>query len=248
MRVDLLCSGSKGNSCLVRSENSSLLIDCGSTKKYLMQALSSVNQNVDDLNALLISHAHTDHVSQLKHFKHLPVYSYCDLKDLENHHIVRPLQEFDINGFHIQVISLSHDSPNTVGYVIYADNQKLVYITDTGYVANEVKPYLENADYYVFESNHDIETLMNTNRPMFLKQRILGDSGHLNNIDASSNLASLINSKTKEIVLAHLSEEANAPSIALNCIYDHFLKKDLPYREINIRAAKQFEILTIKSF
>ena len=248
MQVDLLCSGSKGNSCLIRTKNSSLLIDCGSTKKYLMNALGSVNQRVDDLNALLVTHAHTDHVSQLKHFRHLPVYSYCDLKDLDNHRIVRPLQEFDVNEFHIQVISLSHDSPNTVGYVIYADGKKLVYVTDTGYVSNEVKTYLENADYYIFESNHDIETLMNTNRPMFLFFFILGDSGHLNNLDASSNLASLINSKTKEIVLAHISEEANDPSIALKCIHDHFLKKDLPYRGVNIRAAKQHEILTIKSF
>lgn len=88
-----------------------------------MNALGSVNQRVDDLNALLVTHAHTDHVSQLKHFRHLPVYSYCDLKDLDNHRIVRPLQEFDVNEFHIQVISLSHDSPNTVGYVIYADGK-----------------------------------------------------------------------------------------------------------------------------
>ena len=72
MQVDLLCSGSKGNSCLIRTKNSSLLIDCGSTKKYLMNALGSVNQRVDDLNALLVTHAHTDHVSQLKHFRHLP--------------------------------------------------------------------------------------------------------------------------------------------------------------------------------
>ena len=145
MQVDLLCSGSKGNSCLIRTKNSSLLIDCGSTKKYLMNALGSVNQRVDDLNALLVTHAHTDHVSQLKHFRHLPVYSYCDLKDLDNHRIVRPLQEFDINEFHIQVISLSHDSPNTVGYVIYADGKKLVYVTDTGVVYHK-NPHCTHLD------------------------------------------------------------------------------------------------------
>ena len=145
MQVDLLCSGSKGNSCLIRTKNSSLLIDCGSTKKYLMNALGSVNQRVDDLNALLVTHAHTDHVSQLKHFRHLPVYSYCDLKDLDNHRIVRPLQEFDVNEFHIQVISLSHDSPNTVVYVIYADGKKLVYVTDTGVVYHK-NPHCTHLD------------------------------------------------------------------------------------------------------
>ncbi|MBD9217059.1 MAG: MBL fold metallo-hydrolase, partial [Solobacterium sp.] len=81
MRIDLLCSGSKGNSCLIRHEDTQLLIDCGSTKKYLMESFKKVGACVDDTNGVLISHAHSDHVSQLKHFKHLDVYSYCDLKD-----------------------------------------------------------------------------------------------------------------------------------------------------------------------
>lgn len=245
MRVDLLCSGSKGNSCLIRSEKTSILIDCGSTKKYLMSSLQQVHQKVEDLSGVLITHAHTDHISQLKHFKSLPVYSYCDLKDLEDPRHLVPLQEFDIDNLHIQTIGLSHDSPNTVGYVIYGEGQKIVYITDTGYLPNDEKQYLENADTYIFESNHDVETLMSCNRPMFLKQRILGDMGHLNNEDASNNLANLINTKTKNIVLAHISQEANHPELALDCIHSCFLKKDLNARSIDIQAAKQFEILSI---
>ena len=242
MQVDLLCSGSKGNSCLIRTKNSSLLIDCGSTKKYLMNALGSVNQRVDDLNALLVTHAHTDHVSQLKHFRHLPVYSYCDLKDLDNHRIVRPLQEFDINEFHIQVISLSHDSPNTVGYVIYADGKKLVYVTDTGYVSNEVKTYLENADYYIFESNHDIEMLMATKRPFFLKQRIQSDTGHLNNEYSARLMVEMIGDKTKEIVLAHLSEEANTKEKALATYHQIFIENGVDFE--NIKVASQVDVVS----
>lgn len=245
MRIDLLCSGSKGNSCLIRSQNKSILIDCGSTKKYLMNALDSVNQKVNDLSALLVTHAHTDHISQLKHFKHLPVYSYCDLKDLEDHRIVSPLEEFDIDDFHIQTIGLSHDSPNTIGFVVYCDGKKIVYITDTGYLPNDEKQYLMNADTYIFESNHDIEMLLASNRPMFLKQRILSDNGHLNNLDSSSNLTQLVGNKTKNIVLAHISQEANTYDIAYECAHDTFLKKDLPFSKIDVRAAKQFEIVTI---
>lgn len=246
MRVDLLCSGSKGNSCLIRSNDKSILIDCGSTKKYLINSLNTVGQSINDFSALLVTHAHTDHISQLKHFNHLPIYSHCDLKGVNDHHRVVPLQEFDVDGFHIQTIGLSHDSPNTVGYVVYADGKKLVYITDTGYLPNDEKQFLTNADTYIFESNHDIETLLSTNRPMFLKQRILGDNGHLNNIDSSNNLCQLVGSNTKEIVLAHISEEANHPELALDCIKNHFQKKDLPYSHLDIRAANQFEILTIK--
>ena len=93
MRIDLLCSGSKGNSCLIRHEDTQLLIDCGSTKKYLMESFKKVGACVDDTNGVLISHAHSDHVSQLKHFKHLDVYSYCDLKDALDKHDVVPNQK-----------------------------------------------------------------------------------------------------------------------------------------------------------
>ena len=230
MRIDLLCSGSKGNSCLIRHQNTQLLIDCGSTKKYLMESFKKVNAKVDDTNGVLISHAHSDHVSQLKHFNHLDVI---------------PNQKLIINDLSIQFLGLSHDSPHTIGFVVESDSEKLVYVTDTGYVPNQIKPYIANADYYIFESNHDVNRLMQTKRPMFLKQRILSDSGHLNNEDSSLNLTSLINAKTKNIVLAHLSEEANTQDLALDTFSDVLLRKDLHPQGIDVRAAKQFEILTI---
>ena len=188
MRIDLLCSGSKGNSCLIRHEDTQLLIDCGSTKKYLMESFKKVGACVDDTNGVLISHAHSDHVSQLKHFKHLDVYSYCDLKDALDKHDVVPNQKLIIKDLSIQFLGLSHDSPHTIGFVVESDKEKLVYVTDTGYVPNQIKPYIANADHYIFESNHDVDRLMHTNRPMFLKQRILSDNGHLNNEDSSLNL------------------------------------------------------------
>ncbi len=245
MKVDLLCSGSKGNSCLVRTQRSSIVIDCGSTKKYLMASLQSVSQDIQALDALLVTHSHKDHISQLKHFEHLPIYSYCDL-DVQDHRCIKPLDRFIIGDMQITVIGLSHDAPNTVGYVIEDGCQKLVYITDTGYLPNHEKAYLENADHYIFESNHDMEMLMHTARPMFVKQRILSDSGHLSNEDASHNITSLINTKTKNIVLAHLSQEANVPELALDVLNDTFLKKDLRSSNLRIQAAPQFGIVSIE--
>ena len=139
MRIDLLCSGSKGNSCLIRHEDTQLLIDCGSTKKYLMESFKKVGACVDDTNGVLISHAHSDHVSQLKHFKHLDVYSYCDLKDALDKHDVVPNQKLIIKDLSIQFLGLSHDSPHTIGFVVESDKEKLVYVTDTGYVPNQIK-------------------------------------------------------------------------------------------------------------
>lgn len=244
MKVDLLCSGSKGNSCLVRSGNTSILIDAGSTKRYLMNALAECSCGVQDLDALLVSHTHSDHISQIKHFAHLPTYSYCDL-DVENHHIVVPSSSFVVNDFHIRVIGLSHDAPHTVGYVIEDGKEKLVYITDTGYLPNRVKTELVNADHYIFESNHDLKMLMDTNRPIFLKQRILSDSGHLSNEDSAVHLATLVGDRTRNIVLAHLSQEANVPELATDVLKSTFMRKNLPLGPIRIQAARQFEIAHI---
>lgn len=244
MRVDLLCSGSKGNSCLVRTNQTSILIDCGSTKRYLMDALSCVQQDPLSLDSLLITHTHKDHVSQLSRFESIPTYSYCEL-DQKQWHLVRPLDRFVIKDLQITVIGLSHDAPKTVGYVIEDQKEKLVYITDTGYLPNHEKVYLENADHYIFESNHDLEMLMKTSRPMFVKQRILSDSGHLSNEDSSMNLTSLINDRTKSIVLAHISQEANDPERALDVLRNTFLKKDLPYRNLRLEAAEQFSITSL---
>jgi phosphoribosyl 1,2-cyclic phosphodiesterase len=95
--------------------------------------------------------------------------------------------------------------------VIENGNQKLVYMTDTGYISQANMAYMKNADYYVIESNHNVRMLLQTDRTFTLIQRILGDTGHLSNEDSAMYLTELVGDKTKEIFLAHLSEEANAP-------------------------------------
>ncbi len=237
MKVDVLCSGSKGNSCLIRHNQTQLLIDCGSTKKYLLNAFNQVQAQIDDVDAVLITHAHTDHVSQLKTFKSFPIYSYCELENIDIHHKVRPYEEFDIGEFHILVIGLSHDSPNTVGYVITCESEKLVYITDTGYLPNKAKPYLKNATYYIFESNHDMDMLMKSKRPIYLKQRILGDDGHLSNEVAASHLCSLIGEDTKQVVLAHISDECNTCEKALEVFFQEWNKTN---------ASMSFDVLAME--
>lgn len=244
MKVDLLCSGSKGNSCLIRHKDTQLLIDCGSTKKYLVDAFKQVDAKIEDCDAILITHAHSDHISQLKTFKMFPVFSYCELEGLDEHHKVFPYQEFDINEFHILVIGLSHDSPNTVGYVITCEDEKLVYITDTGYLPNKAKPYLHNATYYIFESNHDMDMLMKSRRPIFLKQRILGDNGHLSNEVAASHLCSFIGNQTKQVVLAHISDECNTCDKALEVFTSQWYKNN-DTMDFHVEAMEQRTIYSL---
>lgn len=203
MRVDVLCSGSKGNSCLVTSGSARLLIDCGSTKRYLTQALAQVDVKPEDLMAVLITHSHSDHISQLKMVQDLPLFSCCDLKEGQKKHRIMPGDWFILGPFKITVVGLSHDSPGgCVGYVIDDGISRLVYVTDTGFVPNAARELLSGADAYVFESNHDVATLMATNRPMYLKQRILSDSGHLNNEDSAQCLSQIVTGNTKHVILA----------------------------------------------
>ncbi|MDD7281357.1 MBL fold metallo-hydrolase [Floccifex sp.] len=236
MKIDLFCSGSKGNCCLIRSKSTQLVIDCGSTKKYLMDHFRMAEANIKDTDALLITHSHSDHISQIKLFDSIPTYSYCDL-DVD-HTIIEPGEVLEIGDFSIHVIALSHDASHTIGFVIYNDNEKLVYITDTGYIPNRQAKLLKDATYYIFESNHDMDALMKSNRPMFLKQRISSDVGHMNNVDASRWLCHLVSDETKEVVLAHISDDCNTPTLAKQVFLDTLSENNVPI-QFSIEAMPQ---------
>ncbi|MEG0314823.1 MAG: MBL fold metallo-hydrolase [Erysipelotrichaceae bacterium] len=240
MKFRLLASGSKGNCCIIESNTTKLVIDCGTTKKYLTSKFEEEQFCIDEAKALLVTHAHKDHISQLKLFNDVETYASCYL-ETNNYHHIEPYEEFDIDNLHIQCIPLSHDSPNTNGYIIHDSKEKLVYITDTGYVSDKNLKYIEDADYYIFESNHDIEMLMETSRPYYIKTRILNDEGHLCNGDSAQLLSRIISANTKEIVLAHISAEANSCALAANTLVEKLNKMDGV--NPNIRAAKQYETI-----
>lgn len=242
MRFSLLASGSKGNCCVIQHLDTIVVIDCGSTKRYLQNQFSEIGVDYHNVDALLITHMHKDHVSQLDMFE--DVETYCSvMADTNCLHIVEAYEQFQIKDLKIQVIPLSHDSEKTIGYIVSSADEKLVYITDTGYVANEVKPLIKGADYYIFESNHDVEMLMATNRPYFIKQRIISDMGHLCNEDSANILSQVIvENKTKEIVLAHISQEGNTTELAYDTLVTTLKRKAIDFSKINIRAAKQFAI------
>ena len=249
MRVDLLCSGSKGNSCLVTSGNHRLLIDCGSTKRYLCQALEKTGVQLSDLMAVLITHSHSDHISQLKMVQDLPLFSCFELKEGQKTHRIMPGDWFILGPFKVTVIGLSHDAPGgCVGYMIDDGQSRLVYVTDTGFVPNAARGLLSGADAYVFESNHDVARLMATNRPMYLKQRILSDSGHLNNDDAAHCLSQIVTGSTKHVILAHLSDEANTPELALDAFHEGFSKRGLDDSGIDVQCGQQKVITSTEEF
>ena len=241
MEFALLASGSKGNCCVIRHEDSQIIIDCGSTKRYLTASFAALEIDPLASDALLITHTHQDHISQIRMFRDIATYA---AQDVETDHLqhIEAFDTFSCGAFEITVLPMSHDCENTVGYVIACGKEKMVYVTDTGYIRRDVMPYLVNADYYVFESNHNIEMLMQTSRPVFVKQRIINDYGHLCNEDSANILAQVIGDKTKEIVLAHISQEGNTRRLAYDTVLSTLHRKCMYHSNIRLYPAEQFGI------
>lgn len=236
MEFYVLASGSKGNCSVIKTPETQLIIDCGTTWRYLTTEFERYQIDYRKSDALLITHTHSDHIAQLNKFKELPKYTTFALEDSN---IVSFYKSFAVNKLEIIPLPLSHDCENTTGYVISSKKEKLVYITDTGYISDNNKQYLKNADYYIIESNHDPIMLLNTDRPNMLKRRIMFDDGHLSNADCAANLCDLVGEATKEIVLAHLSEEANNPERAYQTLCEIFSAHKIPYDNIKITIAGQ---------
>ncbi len=215
MKCAIIASGSKGNSFVLSDKGVNILIDCGTSQRYIKSSLSTLGIEVEDLDSVLITHGHSDHIQAINLVKDIPIYSAFELNGIDSELIIHE-EEFYIGHLSVIPLSLSHDAPMTTGFVISSEEEKLVYITDTGFVPERYIPLLSNADYYVIESNHDVDMLMKTNRPMSLKQRILGDYGHLSNEACAKFLYDAIGSKTKNILLAHISDQANSRRLCLN--------------------------------
>ena len=232
MKVCTLSSGSKGNCTYVETKNHKILIDIGNSCLYIEKALRSIGVDPFSLDLVLITHAHIDHIAGMKVFvkKYNPkIYmSSIMLKEanLENLN-TNVLESLDlIEDINISDISLSHDTKEIKGYLIEDDLSSVVYITDTGYINQKNLPILSNKNLYIFESNHDIEMLMNNpNYPHSLKIRILSDKGHLSNKDSAYYLSKLIGVETKYIVLAHLSEHNNKEELAESTLLETLIKK-----------------------
>ncbi len=247
MEFHIFESGSKGNCTLITtSSNHHILIDDGISKKKLVGYLNQYSLNLDDIEALLVTHNHTDHIAGIdKTFSKDKIYTtkLVHLDIPEKNEIV-PFSSYNIAGIKVQVVPTSHDAPGSIGFILEDEDEKLVYITDTGYLFERVVDMIMNADYYIIESNHNVRMLINTNRPQHLKKRIMGDEGHLSNIDSANYMCDVIGEKTKQIILAHLSEEANSPTQALIDYAQEFEKRDVDFTRYDIRCASQHEIVS----
>lgn len=249
MKTVVLSSGSKGNTTYIESKNAKILIDAGNTCKYIINSLSELNINPEDIDAILITHTHVDHIGGLKTLlKKISPCVYMTekmrpyLDFIDNYKIIDE-KDFCINDLYVNVIKTSHDTEDSVGYIINQENNSLVYITDTGYINRKYFDILKNRNIYIFESNHDVEMLNNSSYPFTTRQRILSDKGHLSNYDSAKYLADFLGEKTNYILLAHLSLENNTSDIALQTLKDRFNSENINFD--NIIIAKQNEMTEV---
>lgn len=243
MKIIVIESGSKGNATLIYDENHLLLIDMGVTLTSLKNGLKTIDKKLIDIDALLLTHSHCDHTAGVRYLDPLPIYCTKETYDKSNVINIKPFKSFKVHHFKITPVKTSHDAEGSVGFVIENKTEKLVYVTDTGMLSEETLDYMKNADYYVIESNHNIKKLHQTNRPASLKLRILSDEGHLSNEASAIYMTEVVGDNTKEIILAHLSEEANDPELALKAYRKIFNKARIDLGKINLHCASQREIV-----
>ena len=224
MRVCLLASGSKGNSLFVESGKTKFLIDAGLSAREILHRLSKIGIESSELNAVFISHEHTDHIrgaGTLARRLGIPVvisYStHSQSREIFRRNEVIEFESgcsFTFRDMLIDPFPITHDTEDPVGFVIDGPTGRIGVATDLGIATRLVQEKLKGCRALVLESNHDEDMLLNGPYPWHLKQRIKSRHGHLSNDDAAALLGKLVNPDLDGVFLAHLSEVNNDPEMA----------------------------------
>jgi phosphoribosyl 1,2-cyclic phosphodiesterase len=242
MKFSIVGSGSKGNACLIYNKDTLIQIDMGLPLKSLKKELDHLGKTINDIQALFITHEHTDHIAGIPLY-HDRVDLYAGEGTYASANPVEPFIPLEVGSMSIVPFPTSHDATNPMGYLIEEEGCRLGYVTDTGYLSDEALALIKDCDYYYFESNHDLKMLMDSARPAVLKKRIHSKHGHLSNIDSAIYMAELIGPRTKAIYLAHLSEECNTPEIALSSYHKTLDRKGIAHDHIKIVPASQWHVV-----
>ncbi len=224
-----LASGSKGNCIYLGTNQTKILIDAGISTKVLQARLSEINVDLSDIDAILITHEHMDHILGLKTLafkKGIPVFANHEtakgivetFRDCPKFKIFSTGERFEFGDLEIHPFSIQHDTLDPVAFTIRMNNLKLGFCTDLGFATSLVQFQLNDCDYLYVESNHEPSMVHASSRPMVYKQRVLSRSGHLSNDACGNLLANVYSPKLKHVHLAHLSSECNSPETAIKIV------------------------------
>jgi phosphoribosyl 1,2-cyclic phosphodiesterase len=222
----VLASGSSGNAALLATEKTRILVDAGLSLRELRKRLASIGEDPNRIDAILITHEHTDHISGLPVLARnrdiraaiwmtrltVPAMDWSQMRPQR----LEPFQagaSFQIGDIEVQSFSIPHDAIDPIGYCFEAQGVRIGVATDLGYVPESIKYHLRRTDLLLLEANHDLDMLKVGPYPWSVKQRVMSRVGHLSNLGMSDYLMQDLDSCTANLVLGHLSEQNNHPAI-----------------------------------
>jgi phosphoribosyl 1,2-cyclic phosphodiesterase len=249
LNITPLFSSSKGNSIYIESDDTRLLVDAGVSAKQIVLSLEKINVNIKTIEAILVTHEHTDHIKGIKVLAskyNIPVFSTQKTwTKLSQSDIAATLKntfeidkEFSVGNIKVLAFSTPHDAIDPCGFNFFYGNEKVTLATDLGHINNYLLEKMEKSNTILLEANHDIEMLKAGSYPWPLKQRILGDYGHLSNITSALTIEYLIKTGTKNFILGHLSQENNFPELALETIKSRLRSNNICMNNINLVVAR----------
>ncbi len=266
MRLCSIASGSSGNCVYVGSDTTHLLIDVGISGKRTEAGLKELGLRMNEIDGIFITHEHADHINGLGVVARkygIPIYATkgtieairqsSSVGEIEESlfQTIRPDEKCIIKDLSLYPMHISHDAADPVAYRINHGTQKIGIITDLGCYTDYTVECLKDLDVLYLEANHDVHMLQVGSYPYYLKQRILGERGHLSNEAAGKLLSRLLHDKMQTIVLGHLSKENNLPELAYESVRVEVTMSDTKYNgnDFPVYVAKRSEvsdIITVK--
>ena len=226
-----LYSGSSGNSFFIESDESKILIDAGVSCRKIENALASLHVPMESLDAILVTHEHTDHTQSIGTISkkyNIPIYANKETWEAMPNQVEKINDEnicyfenddaFYLNDLTIMPFSIPHDAANPCGFSVLKDEKKISVTTDIGHMDNYVLSHLKDSNLLLLESNYEPEVLRYSRYPYRLKERIASPMGHLSNIEAGQALNYLADFGLETALIAHLSNENNFPELAFKSV------------------------------
>ena len=256
MRFQSIASGSSGNCIYVGSDNTHLLMDVGISRKRTNEALHGIGLDLKEIDGIFLTHEHSDHITGLPVIaknSEIPIYATrgtieairsmpkCSCIDPDRFVCVRADEPVEVGDLRVDPMKISHDAAEPVGYRIFEGTKKACVCTDLGCYTEYTEKCLEDSDVLLLESNHDINMLQVGKYPYRLKQRILGERGHLSNASSGQLLSRILNNHLRGIFLGHLSQENNLPELAFETVRVEILFSESGYRpeDLPLQVAKR---------
>jgi len=247
-----LYSGSTGNSLFVQGKETKILVDSGVSAKKVIEALEFINVDINEINAIIVTHEHIDHIKSIgtlsKKYE-IPIYANLgtwngienekSVIEIKNKNYFKIGEEFEIGDLKIKPFSTSHDAMDSCGFNIISEGKKISIATDLGEVTNEVISNLKSSRFTLLESNYDPEVLKACSYPYSIKSRIASGRGHLSNGDAGKTIVNLIESGLQSVMLGHLSKESNFPELAYKSVVNELIQNGIKEKELELMVASR---------